>query len=239
MAYRLFIPPNEIELQQKTAILSGADFHHASKVLRLREGEKIEVFDGAGRIYDAIIAEEKEKQFLLEIKKAVFQELNYSLSVFVGFPKGTKFDFISKALTEVGVTTIGGFTSKYSQVKPVLEKKKKRLRKIAIEACKQSGRVWVPEIVMFEGVDSLVEKIKELPGNKILFYEKAVEYLSLSSIGSKELSIVIGPEGGFAKEEVIKMKESSFQMGRLSDGILRMETAAVAAAQIAHYAQLV
>lgn len=236
MSHRFYITPQGLDNKNKTAILSGAEFDHASKVLRLKQGEAIELFDGKGIVYEAEIIGGELKTFVLEIKKTHKKHRDYSLGVFVGAPKGRKADAIVNMLTQAGATVIGFYQSRYTEAK-IGKEKADRLEKIAIEACKQSKRSWLPTIetaMDFDGLSKLVKKADKT----VIFYENADEYLPLEEFNADHLTIVIGPEGGFSSEEIGALKKEKAITSLLSDGILRVETAALAATQVARYAQL-
>lgn len=236
MAHWFYIPADKINSKEKMALLADHEWRHAAKVLRLKVGDGLEFFDGQGNVYQSIISASDSKSFSLNITEATFYKRDYSLYVFFGIPKGQKIDLIIKALTEVGATEIGVFTSKYSVAKAKSLQKIERLRKIIIEACKQSQRARLPklEFISFNELAERVGKAKKA----VIFYEKAPNYLPFSSLKSKELAIAIGPEGGFAHDEVDKLKAKGAVVSRLSDAILRVETAAIAATSLARYAQL-
>lgn len=218
--------------------MAGEEWKHAAKVLRFKLGDELEFFDGQGNVYWAIIIAINAKSFSLNITKTTFYTKDYGLSVFVGFTKGSKIDLIVKALTEAGATSIGMFASKYSEVRAKSPQKIERLRKISIEACKQSQRAWLPELEMNLSFNDMLARVQEAK-NSVVFYEQASDYLSVSSFKFKELAIIVGPEGGFAEDEVDKLKAKGAAVSSLSDAVLRVETAAIAATCLARYAQLV
>lgn len=237
MSHFFYITPKNINLKTNTALLDGEEWVHASKVLRLKVSHAIDFFDGQGNIYSArIIGSGTPKSFDLKITEIKKQPIDYSLAIYVGMPKGRKIDLIVNALTQIGATTIGTFISRHTIAKAAHEKEE-RLRKIAIEACKQSSRAWVPKIrngISFKDLLRAIDAVDET----IVFYEDASLYQAINSFKMKNTAIVIGPEGGFSEREIELLTEKGAILSRLSDGILRVETAAIAAAHLARYSQL-
>ncbi len=236
MAHRFYITPKELNLKNETAVISGAEYDHASKALRLGVGDEIELFDGRGNIFDAKIESAEKKMYHVNIKEKFNEDLDYSLAVYIGLPKGRKMDVIVNMLTQAGATLIGAYKSKYTEAKGGAEKAQ-RLNKIAVEACKQSKRSWLPKISPGLEFGDMLGEIKETK-KTVVFYENADAYIEPAQFKSHDLALIIGPEGGFAQEEIESLKGSNVIISRLSDAILRVETAALAAAQLGRYAQL-
>ena len=236
MTHRFYISPKELNLNDETAVISGAEYDHASKALRLGVGDEIELFDGRGNIFDAKIASAEKKMYHVDIKEKFKEDLDYSLAVYIGLPKGRKMDVIVNMLTQAGATLIGTYKSKYTEAKGGAEKAQ-RLNKIAVEACKQSKRSWLPKISPGLEFDDMLREIKGAK-KTVVFYENADSYIEREQFKSDELALIIGPEGGFAQEEIESLKGGNVIISRLSDAILRVETAALAATQLGRYAQL-
>ena len=238
MADLFYIPPENINVKEKTAILAGDEWLHAAKVMRLKTGDAIRFFDGTGRVYNGSISSGKSKTFTVQIKKIEERALNYRLAVFIGLSKGAKIDFITRALTEAGATSITGFFAQHSDIKKIAAGKDQRLRKIAIEACKQSERAFIPQIKMPVSFSEIVEMVSDFE-TRIVFYEKAQELLPPSTFKSKDITLIIGPKGGFSEEEIKQLGLKGILVSSLNDAVLKVETAAIAAVSIVRYAQLI
>ncbi len=230
---RFYLIPENINFEGNRAVLADEEWQHAAKTLRFKVGDNLEFFDGQGGLYQAVIEGQKGKSFLLKIINKEQKSLDYQLKVYIGLPKAKKMDFIVKALTQVGATTIGSFISSYTIAKDKKEKIE-RLQKIAIESCKQSGRLFLPSIISAISFNDLLGEVKT-SDSSVVFYEKANHYLPASFYKNKNITLIIGPEGGFSEEEIGDLEKIGARISCLNDGILRVETAAIAATQIARY----
>jgi len=237
--HRFFVDPNQINLIQKQAIIQDEDVKHISKVLRLKDGDTVEVCDGVNNEYLSNIESINKNDVLLSITKErkSTQESPIEVILYQGIPKAAKMDLIIQKTTELGVTeiipvemerTIVQFNSNKDKVKKV-----ERWQKIALEAAKQSKRGIVPKINMPLSFNAAIEHSKENSLN-IMPYENAKDkgFKSIIDSMSKEdkfsvrkIGIWIGPEGGLHEEEVVKAVESKIHPITLGPRILRTETA--------------
>lgn len=210
----------------------------------MRTGDTISLFDGRGSEHEAAITELSEGKITVEIgkkKKARLPDLKVTLAQ--SLPKGSKMDFIIQKSTELGVDRIIPFIS--SRSIPRLSESKavergKRWVRIAVEAARQCGRAKIPEvtkIVTFEEMLSLRER--ESMG--ILLWEDETER-GIKEIlrderygGSENFFVIVGPEGGFSKEEAEKATTRDFISATLGSLILRTETAPLAILSILQY----
>ncbi|MBI5676148.1 MAG: 16S rRNA (uracil(1498)-N(3))-methyltransferase [Nitrospirae bacterium] len=228
----IFLPPEELSAEE--VIIAGDQAKHLS-VLRVKIGEIITVFDGLGCKYDCKILQINKKAFIAEkLNKAPYSaESPISITLAQGIAKGEKMDFIIQKATELGVNKIIPLITERSQVRHTA--KIERWRKIALSAAEQSCRGKVPEInepVSFNGF---------LEGRHIgiIFYEqvtgKHLKQTLKEFNNSREITLLIGPEGGFSKEEVNAAIEQGFMEASLGPRILRTETAAINAISIIQY----
>lgn len=153
------------------------------------------------------------------------------VTLYQGVPKGDKMEDIIQKCTELGITAINPVLTHRSVSRPddkAAKKKQARYQKIALEAAQQSGRGIVPEICTME---SLANAVKNDDSNiKILFYEGGGQPLrKMISENIKSVSVYIGPEGGFEKDEVALIREYGGVVATLGKRILRTQTAPVAA----------
>jgi len=236
MSELFYLPPEKIELQEKTAVLTGGEWQHAAKVMRLKTGDEISFFDGNGHLYSGVISSQQNKAFTIQINTIEEKTRAWQLSVFVGLSGGSKMDFIVRALTEAGATAITGFFAQYSDIKRIAAGKEERLRKIAIEACKQSERAFLPRIEMPLSFNRILESLAEFE-TKVVFYERAKNFLLASAFKSKNIALVIGPKGGFSEEEIKQLQAKGVLVSSLNDAVLKVETAAITAAGLIRYFQ--
>ncbi len=152
-----------------------------------------------------------------------------NLTLAVALLKGEKFDLVVQKAVELGVTTLVPLNTKRADVKlKEHEKKVERWRKIALEACKQSGRA---KLMRIENPSNFADYIKTANGAKILFAERGGE--SFSAIEKSEtITAFVGAEGGWEDAEIEAAKAENFQIITFGGRILRAETAAISVAAI-------
>lgn len=215
-------------------ILDGENGRHAVKSLRIRVGEKLTLCDGMGFDYDcrvtAITGDSLE--LLVEEKRANRTEPDISVRLYQGLPKSDKMELIVQKAVELGCCSIVPVETEFciSKLRGRAEKEKKteRWQKIALEAAKQSGRGIIPAV---EEPIPFAEALKSVSGTGILLYEGGGEPLRriLKGGGMREISIFVGPEGGFSPAEAEAAKAHGVSVATLGPRILRTETAPLAA----------
>ena len=212
--------------------LTGDDVKHITRVLRLAKGDRISICDGEGTDYLCSI-EETAKDFVLanileEIPNE--NESKIKITLYQGLPKGDKMDYIVQKCVELGVCEIVPVVMKRTVVK-VRDgsSKNQRWQRIAEEAAKQSARGIVPVVSECISYKDMLSRLGE--SLAILAYENEKK-TSLKEVLSKaecdKINIIIGPEGGFEEDEVIKAQEKGAKVVTLGNRILRCETAPVA-----------
>ncbi len=225
----------------RSVVITGEDVNHVKNVLRLKENDELIVSDGRGRDYHCRISGITNEEVVADICDICdnFSELSTEITLFQGFPKGDKMELIIQKTVELGVTRIVPVMTKRTVVKlddKKAKKKTERYNMIAESAAKQSGRGMIPEVTMPVSFAEAVSMAEKLDMN-IIPYEEAegVEYsrnIIKSIKGKKSLGIFIGPEGGFAREEVEKALDVGASAITLGHRILRTETAGMAVVSI-------
>jgi 16S rRNA (uracil1498-N3)-methyltransferase len=238
---RFFIEQSEITGQMSS--ITGSDARHIKNVLRLKPGDKIKVFDGAGCEYESKIESYVQNKVTISILKKAPSRAEPPVKIIVAqaFLKDKKMDTIVRQLTELGVSKWIPFMAERSIPKPDkkrLSARGNRWKKIAKEALKQCERGCLPEICSVVSFEDLLcfEKDCDI---KIIFYEnetKAITPDILSPVTtSKKILVVFGPEGGFTKDEIEKAKACGFVSASLGPRILKADTASVAACTLIQY----
>lgn len=235
--HRFFVPSEQVE--EGFVRILGSDVNHIRNVLRLKAKDKIEVFDGQSRVFEAQILKEEKDSILCKVIKHKKESAEPALSVTLAqsLPKGKKFDLIIQKATELGAAKIIPVLSERSipKFKELEEERREHKlshwQKIAKEAAEQSGRNMVCKISAAMSF-SQVLKLKKQYDLALIPYE-GEEKITLRSILSTQrpnnLLVIIGPEGGFSKEEIQEAEQAGFYAVKLSKRILRCETAAIAA----------
>ena len=227
---RFFVEPGAI--QGNTAIITGEDVAHITRVLRLKEGDEIRVCDGQGTEYTArlTLLQKQEVQAALVEQVAIHTEPAHTVTLYQGLPKTGKMEVIIQKCVELGISAIVPMVTARCVVKPDADFEKKRVRyqRVAYEAAKQSGRGIIPAVRPLITFAQLPYGAHDLV---LLGYEEEdVRTLKQALQGDKaqNIAILIGPEGGFAKEEVALSTQNGAKTVTLGSRILRTETAGMA-----------
>jgi 16S rRNA (uracil1498-N3)-methyltransferase len=237
---RFYVHPQA--LTSHSAILDQEESHHLSRVLRLKEGDEIELFDGTGALYTGTI-DQIDKQVtinpLSQLKSPVKQH-GGSVIVCQGDLKGGKMGFLVEKCTELGVVRFIPFSTGRSQGRIDEARRTQRLQRrlsIVKKACKQSGRLRFMQVDQDLNFEDLLTTI-DPSSQKLFLWEKAESLKLAEAIGGHQdvpVCLMIGPEGGFSDEEAALAQNSGWQAVSLGDLILRAETAAVAAVAITNH----
>lgn len=239
--YHFFVEPGQV--YEDHVEIRGGDVNHIRNVLRMKPGEALTVSDGFGNEYACRLDACTEGLVRAEIleKKRVESELPSRLVLFQGLPKGDKMELIVQKAVELGVSAVVPVASRRCVVKldgKKADHKRKRWQAVAESAAKQSGRALIPEICP---VTDFAGAVRQASGLDVCLipYECAQELLDGGTDTAMEKSrkvlagiqrgqsvgILIGPEGGFEKEEVASAMEAGAAPLTLGRRILRTETA--------------
>jgi 16S rRNA (uracil1498-N3)-methyltransferase len=214
--------------------LPAEEAHHVRRVLRLTAGDPIALFDGRGREWSARLEESSADgrltaRFVSEMLDPV--EPGLRVHLYQALCRQDRFEWVIQKGTEIGVTAIHPLAAERAEGRPPDAKRLSRWRRIAIEACKQSGRRLCPEILPVDRVPPPGPAVAALaldPGSAELPLGRA-----LLGGAPEELWLAVGPEGGFSDVERERMVEQGWRPVRLGPRILRTETAGLVACAIA------
>jgi 16S rRNA (uracil1498-N3)-methyltransferase len=230
---RFFVPASDIAGGQ--ARLQGTEFRHLQRVLRLREGDHVTLFDDAGREHAGVILSLSPRVAVVRITASTVpaRESPLAITLYQAIPKGRKMDLVIEKATELGVHAIVPFTSAFCMGTAAgAAGKHERWQRIALAAAKQSGRTSVPAIV---APQTFAEAIASGAHDdlRLLFFEGAGAR-PLASVpdpasAPATTAVVIGPEGGFSRDEVAAARAAGFLVLGIGPRILRTETAALVA----------
>lgn len=229
---RRFYTPKEY-IDEESVTLGEEETRHLRDVLRLKMGDEVRVFDGEGREFSCLIASIGKKESSLDITSEVAPtspESSLDITLAVALLKGEKFDLVIQKAVELGVTSLVPLETARCDVKiKDAGKKLDRWRKIALEACKQSGRARLMEIADVIDFGKFIDRAED--GTIVLFSERDGEDFSKIKPG-KKITAVIGPEGGWESSELSAASDKGFTITTLGGRILRAETAAISIAAI-------
>ncbi|UGA55163.1 16S rRNA (uracil(1498)-N(3))-methyltransferase [Vibrio sp. VB16] len=205
---------------------------HVGRVLRMKPGQEVLLFDGTGAQFPATITEVTKKSVLVEALARVECSIESPLDIHLGqvVSRGDKMEFTIQKSVELGVNTITPLISERCGVKldtKRFEKKLYQWQKIAIAACEQSGRNCIPTI-------RPIMQLEEWCGEednalKLNLHPRAKYSINTLPEPIKKVRLLIGPEGGLSAEEIAMTESYKFEETLLGPRVLRTETAALTA----------
>lgn len=218
------------DVRGDTVTVTGGEFVHMTRVLRMKPGYKAVVCADDGKERLCTVKEIGSGYALLsqdEVRDADRKKV--SLTLFTGLLKNSKLDFVVQKAVELGVDKIVPFVSAYTAEKKF---NAERANKIALEAAKQCGSVWlsrVEEPVTFDEVTAEFGKF-----DTVLFaYESdRLHSLKNTEIRGTSLALVVGSEGGFRPDEAERAVACGAKAITLGRRILRAETAGIVGAAL-------
>jgi len=207
---------------------------HLLRVLRLKEGDDIRLFNGDGHEYAGRLCQVAKKSAAAEVFSILRTDPTPGLTMHLGqvISKGDRMDFTIQKATELGISEITPLWSERCEVRlkgERLEKKLQHWRRVAIAACEQSGRNRIPEIhAPRHFADWCQQTPEQLKFTLHPHKQKALQdYPAPAS-----LALLVGPEGGFSETEVAQTMAAGFAGLTLGPRVLRTETAALAALSV-------
>jgi 16S rRNA (uracil1498-N3)-methyltransferase len=210
-------------------VLDGEAHRHLAKVLRLEAGHSLVIFDGGGTEIDARVLSVGPRtiELVLGDRRAV-SLATASITLLQAVPKGDRMDLIVQKATELGVAQIVPVVTGRSVVRPSAMRSR-RWQTIAQEAARQSGRADIPEVTEPLLLPEAVARASS--GARFVLWEEEHGQSLRRALegGTREVTLLIGPEGGLAVGEVVEARTHGFVPVGLGPRILRVETAAIIA----------
>ena len=217
-------------------ILPASESTHLARVLRIKEGDPVEVLDGRGGRFAAQCLQVSRSRVTVHIKE-VHQDAAQApaIRMAIALGKGNKWDDLIRPLTELGVSVLTPLLTERTEgsvSSSKLQDKKERWQKLAQEACKQSGNTWMPKfddpIIFTEFVSGIAHKddcwMTSLSPHTTSFAPKR---------NAERISLFVGPEGGWSLQEEEIAQAAGVNSFSLGPHVLRLETAAVSALAVA------
>jgi 16S rRNA (uracil1498-N3)-methyltransferase len=207
---------------------------HLVQVLRARSGDELILFNGDGREFSAAIQAMRGSRVSVAVGEArtVDRESPFAITLVQCIPRGDRMDFIVQKATELGVARIVPVLSQRSVVrldKAQAQSKAAHWRAVAVSACEQCGRNRIPGV---EPPQPLLNYLGSAAGSgpKLVFEpDSAASALPAAPAPGGAVEIAIGPEGGFAADELEAFRVAGYTQVGLGPRVLRAETAAIAA----------
>ena len=232
--YQFFIQPDSIK-EEEIWIADPQDVNHIRNVLRMKKGEKVSLCcEAKGKEYICSIEEIESdivKAAIIDIN-GESRELPVKITLFQGLPKSDKMELIIQKAVELGAAEIVPMATKRAVVKLDAKKAAKKVSRwntIALSAAKQAKRGIIPEVREVRNFKDILEEVQDIEFMLVPYEEakgmQASKELISQAKGKKSIGIIIGPEGGFEKEEIKQLKAAGGQTMSLGKRILRTETA--------------
>ncbi|MGP8154326.1 MAG: 16S rRNA (uracil(1498)-N(3))-methyltransferase [Smithella sp.] len=235
--------PEALE-NKKTCELGPDNLRYLKQVMRLKNGDKINIFDGFGREFEAVIKSYSTKTVLIELGEIIpTAGKDIRITLAQAIPKARKMDTIVKSAAELGANVIIPFYAARSVSRIADEKsslKVARWQKIAREAARCCHSNHIAKVSRISSFTDMLSAASD-DALRLIFWEEESQKTIKDTLtdqafaATKDFFIAVGPEGGFSKDEVIKTKEAGFLSVTLGRQILKVETAAAAIIAIIQY----
>jgi 16S rRNA (uracil1498-N3)-methyltransferase len=232
---RFYAPSAAFRERNSIVVLTAEEARHLRDVLRLRAGDEVFVFDGEGREFRCNVEDigrHETRLSVVEEAGPARPESRLQLTLAIALLKGEKIDLVVQKATELGAARVALIESEHADVRIKsdrdADRRISRLRRIALEAAKQSGRARVPTI---DGPVAYGEFImNRMAGMRLFFSERDGRPLgpAIESGNISEVTALIGPEGGWSDDEIEAARAAGWLVITLGGRILRAETAAIA-----------
>lgn len=230
MSLRFYIPPTAATLAPGLLTLPAATAKHV-KVLRLKDGEPVAVFDGTGGEWSGEVID--HQTLLLRTHHAVEREADVRVMLAVGMPANERMDALVEKAVELGVARIQPLLTRRSVLRLQGERAQRRVahwQGVAIAACEQCGRNRVPEVAP---VATLSDWLQHLGNDHAQLHRCVLSPLATTPLrpfaAGESGWMVSGPEGGLDEDEIALLQRSGFRAVSLGPRVLRADTAPLAA----------
>lgn len=206
--------------------------NHVGRVLRMQAGQALQLFYGSNQVFEAVIKQADKKNVLVEILSASEDNRESPLWLHLGqvMSRGEKMEFTIQKAVELGVSVITPLYSERCGVKLDAERLSKKLgqwQKIAIAACEQCGRNWIPEIRPVMSLEAWCAEQEQ--GLKLNLHPRACASINTLPQPVDRVRLLIGPEGGLSADEIAMTAGHQFTDILLGPRVLRTETTALTA----------
>lgn len=234
--HRFFVAPQAI--RDNRVLMRGPVVHQIRDVLRLKPGDAIVLLDNSGWAYrvEIVTLDREALRGRVVDKWRLETEAVTRITLYQGLLKGQKFEWVLQKGTELGVAAFVPLLAArcvIGSLEDVTEVRMARWQKIIVEAAEQAGRAILPSISAAMLFAHACEQAMRSGGLSLIPYEGEHSYglrEALQNIPkSKEINLFIGPEGGFADEEIMQAREHNVVPVSLGPRILRAETAGLVA----------
>lgn len=214
--------------------ITGQPAHHVTRVLRLRAGASVRVFDGKGCEHQAQLLEVTRSGITLGIEASITTtpESRLQITLLQGVARNDHMDLVLEKAVELGVQTIQPLWMQRSQTRlkgERLEKRSNHWQGVIISACEQCGRATIPQLLLTADYSSGINNETSNGELRLMLQPEAQSCLPELEKPAGRIAILVGPEGGLTPEEQVLAGAARFTGIRMGPRVLRTETAALAA----------
>lgn len=207
---------------------------HLARVLRMGQGDELQLFDGSGLEHRARIVAADKRQVTVLLQDAVpgLAESPLQIHLGIGISRGERMDMVVQKAAELGVATISPLYTERTEVRLRGERearKQQHWRQVAVSACEQCGRSRIPPVHEPAGLD---QWLKSTDGERRLVLHHRALAAHKEARTPASVSLLVGPEGGLSDVEIAAAESSGFTSLALGPRVLRTETAPLAALAI-------
>ncbi|PCJ51748.1 MAG: hypothetical protein COA79_25525 [Planctomycetota bacterium] len=220
---------------QSSIEVVDTDAHHMINVKRIKINDEVKLFNGHGLQVTAVVESVDKKIVSLKIKSICKSQLP-TIEIVLNFvpPKGKNLSLLIEKSVEVGVDKIVPLVSERS-IRSYQNEKSEKLNKIILEACKQSERAWIPELLPIINLKNRMEEVQGQNNLNLFFHPRGGKTIS-SLMGDSEqpriIQLFIGPEGGWSEFEIGLAEEKKLTLTTMTCPIMRVETAVIASISV-------
>jgi 16S rRNA (uracil1498-N3)-methyltransferase len=228
LAMNIFFAP---DINSPQVILSPEESAHCVRVLRLNEGEKVQLIDGKGGLYEAVVAEPDARRCMIEIigTRQIHRTRDYTLHIAIAPTKNMdRFEWFVEKSVEIGVDTITPLLCQRSERRVL---KTDRLHKLIISTMKQAMVLHQPVLNELTDYKKFMTGLPVSFKNRLIAHCEDTERKTLKDtlMPLSDVVVLIGPEGDFSPEEIKGAADKGFTPVTLGPNRLRTETAGIVA----------
>ncbi len=212
--------------------LETSSAHHIANVLRMKQGDKVRLFNGNGFFFSATITQSSKKHVSVLIDSSEKSLTESKLHTHLGqvMSRGDRMDYAIQKSTEMGVSEITPLMSERCELKLKAEREDKRLahwQQVAISAAEQCGRATVPKVHPVSALEDWLAQ-QSPKGLSFVFHHRDTQSLTQIHTAPTHVNLLIGPEGGLSEAEIEQAKKANFMACTFGPRVMRTETAPVA-----------
>ncbi|GAB3031744.1 16S rRNA (uracil(1498)-N(3))-methyltransferase [Oleiagrimonas citrea] len=218
-----------LTVSESLALPDGAA-EHAVRVLRMRDGDAVTLFNGDGHDYEGVLENVGKRTADVRVHAAhpIANEAPLPLTLAQAIARGEKMDWVVQKATELGVTNIVPLHTERSEVRLDERRAAKRLshwQSVAVSACEQSGRARLPHIAPAQSLTQWLASLSDVAALRLaLLPERGRRARDLEPPGAGAI-LAVGPEGGWGERDLEALRSAGFQALQLGPRVLRTETA--------------